>query len=78
MRLVRVGEHRHLVAALRTGVDDRERAALGRDDNNPGLALGVALGAAVAVNCGPEALRDTLALHERNVEALRKEIGNLR
>lgn len=25
-----------------------------------------------------QALRDTVALHERNVEALRKEIGNLR
>ena len=27
-----IGQHRHLVAALRTGVDDRERAALGRTD----------------------------------------------
>ena len=30
--LVRIGQHRHLVAALRTRVDDRERAALGRTD----------------------------------------------
>ncbi len=28
--LVRIGQQRHLVAALRTRVDDRERAALGR------------------------------------------------
>jgi hypothetical protein len=28
---VRVGEHRHLVAALGTRVDDRQRAAIGRD-----------------------------------------------
>ena len=32
VRLVRVGEHRHLVAALGTRVDDRQRAALGWAD----------------------------------------------
>ena len=32
LRLVGIGQHRHLVAALGTGIDDRERAALGRID----------------------------------------------
>src|SRR4029453_4818189 len=32
LRFVRVGEHRHLVAALWAGVDDRERTTLRRAD----------------------------------------------
>ena len=32
LRFVGIGQHRHLVAALGTGIDDRERAALGRID----------------------------------------------
>ena len=59
---VRIGQHRHLVAALRTRVDDRERAALGRAD-------GLQLHRAVA--------GDAEEFHEARFEAVQKSLRHV-
>ena len=50
--------------ATETQGADKARKALQEAGTQPGDKL--------------QALRDTLALHERNIDALKKEIGNLR
>jgi hypothetical protein len=62
--------------------DSDRRAILDKELNNELQNLEKAKKAVADAGAQPadkvQPLRDTVALHERNVEALKKEIGNLR